>query len=814
MSHRKIALIIPRQIIFATALFVTPACSEYHFSYQNSVQIKPENAVRGSAVCDGKDMDKVPEDSAIDLRADFHIQGNVRSAQWVMENGDTYDASIADCVADEDCSAYSETSVEAADGGLTRQTGITANVSTDIGMTTVSDSVGIYTDAKPQISVASPADGDAFLYGDDINMVIAVNDTEDCRDDLKISIGSSADGVLAQDLAPSSSGVLTYTLSSLSTGDYTLIVYTTDSMGQIASTSIDITVMAVEECNGLDDDGDGVIPVDEQDYDGDGYMLCEDDCNDQNDHVHPDADEVCDGIDNDCDEEIDEDPVTSAEVWNGIDDDCDGTIDRIPLSTADYMYTGQEESDGSGYFVSPAGDVDGDGLGDILIGAPLWAGHPSTETGMIYLILGKTIAAYGSSFLSISLADADYIFEGDQYSEGLGYQGASAGDVNGDGYDDFVLGASCNDVVEECEPSTYLVLGRADFGSSKNISLSNTGVLFYNDLETLASFTYATGAGDINADGYTDLIITVPYAYSLDGAEEAVGRVYLLFGSADIESESGLYLSEMDLAFVGEHGDDGIYMAAAGAGDTNGDGYDDILIGSKYNDAAGYSAGQTYLILGREAGDFESFYFSLADADEKFLGEDEYEFSGYAVAGSGDVNGDGLSDFVVGAPHHGRYDRNGMTYLIFGSNSFGSGTARSLATADYGFTGDAYYEYSGWALAGLGDVDADGLSDFAIGAPYAHLASDGTYEMSGHTYVVNAAMLASHDLHETINLYYDASALFWGEHYMDLSGSSVSSAGDVNGDGYPDLLIGAYQSEGGGLEYSGKTYLVINRFGE
>ncbi len=154
-------------------------------------------------------------------------------------------------------------------------------------------------------------------------------------------------------------------------------------------------------------------------------------------------------------------------------------------------------------------------------------------------------------------------------------------------------------------------------------------------------------------------------------------------------------LKNSDVQFWGEDGGDYSGRSVASAGDVNGDGYDDILIGAYGDeDGGGNLAGQTYLILGRASGWPKAN--SLADADASFIGEDNNDYSGFSVAGAGDVNGDGYDDILIGAyMDEDAGGLGGQTYLIFGK-ALGWGMDTDLSKVDASFIGEAANDFSGY----------------------------------------------------------------------------------------------------------------------
>jgi hypothetical protein len=307
---------------------------------------------------------------------------------------------------------------------------------------------------------------------------------------------------------------------------------------------------------------------------------------------------------------------------------------------------------------------------------------------------------------------------------------------------------------------------------------------------------YVAGAGDVNGDGYDDILVGAPYS-DAEGWDE--GQVYLVFGkAAGWAMDTGLWASSA--SFWGEDASDYAGMSVDGAGDVNGDGYDDILIGAYGDDDRGSESGQTYLIFGKASG--WAMDTDLSRADASFRGEDASDFSGYSVAGAGDVNGDGYDDFLIGAwgDEEGGAQA-GQTYLVFGKAS-GWAMDTDLSASSASFLGEDAYDSSGISIAGAGDVNGDGYDDILIGAP----SEDDGGTSAGQTYLVfgkASGWAMDTDLSAS-------SASFWGEDSWDQSGCSVSGAGDVNNDGYDDILIGAISNNDGG-DGAGQVYLVLGK---
>ncbi len=458
------------------------------------------------------------------------------------------------------------------------------------------------------------------------------------------------------------------------------------------------------------------------------------------------------------------------------------------LSNADASFIGEDADDNSGISVAGAGDVNGDGYDDVLIGAYL-DDDGGNDAGQTYLILGN---ATGWA-MDIDLSNVDASFIGEDGGDWSGRSVAGVGDVNGDGYDDILIGAWGDDDGGSGAGQTYLILGKAS-GWAMDADLANADASFIGEDASDRSGYSVAGADDVNGDGYDDILIGA--YYDEDGGTYA-GQTYLILGKATgwVMDTS---LSNADASFIGEDADDRSGYSVASAGDVNGDGYDDILIGAYYDEEGGSGAGQTYLILGNATG--WAMDIDLANADASFIGEDANGESGRSVAGAGDVNGDGYDDILIGA----YYDdegamRAGQTFLILGKAT-GWAMDIDLANADASFISDMINDYSGWSVAGADDVNGDGYDDILIGA----YGDDDGGLSAGQTYLI-LGKASGWAMDKNLG---NVDASFIGEDESDRSGYSVAGAGDVNGDGYDDILIGAYKDEDGGFE-AGQTYLIF-----
>ncbi|MBT3223884.1 MAG: hypothetical protein HN348_32855 [Proteobacteria bacterium] len=375
----------------------------------------------------------------------------------------------------------------------------------------------------------------------------------------------------------------------------------------------------------------------------------------------------------------------------------------------------------------------------------------------------------------MSLTDASTGLQGAPYSSDAGYSVSGAGDVNGDGYDDVLIGSWDDEGV------AYLVLGSAS--GIPSMALGNADTVFFHQQYFDLLGEAVSRAGDVNGDGYDDVLLGAL------GHADFKGAAYIVLGSA--EPVDSLAVADADTTLKGEAEGDYAGDAVAGGGDINGDGYDDILVGAKYHSD---EAGVAYLLLGSDDGlpDME-----LDEGEAVFEGEASGDRAGEAVAVVGDVNGDGFDDLAIGAPRaDGQVKNAGAIYFLLGSAA--GVPSMVLGDADAIFTGEERGDRAGEAVAGAEDANNDGFDDLLVGAPE---YKDGSWAGAVYLLLGTSTGLTSMSLS-------DSQAKLTGEP-RDYGGTSVAGAGDVNGDGYGDLLIGAPGESTVG-EDAGAAFLVFS----
>jgi len=404
-----------------------------------------------------------------------------------------------------------------------------------------------------------------------------------------------------------------------------------------------------------------------------------------------------------------------------------------------WRFDGQASSDNFGLSVSGAGDVDGDGFADLVVGAPIAMPNGLGVAGSAFVFSGSTGAQL-------------WRFDGQAYGYWLGYSVAGAGDVDGDGFDDLIVGAP------KASPS-----GLSNAGSAFVFSGATGAQLWrFDGLAALDELGYSvSGAGDVDGDGFDDLIVGTSFS-DPNGLSRA-GSAFVFSGA------TGAQLWRFD----GQATGDQLGSSVSGAGDLDGDGFADLIVGAPGTDPNGLSdAGSAFIFAGSTGAPLWRFDGQAA----------VYEL-GWSVSGAGDVDGDGVGDVIMGAPGTGP---NGLP---------GAGSAFVFSGATgiqlWRFDGLASGDFLGFSVAGAGDVDGDGFDDLIAGAwfsdPYGIPDAGSAFVFSGAT----GSQLLRLD----------------GQARGDLFGSSVSGAGDVDGDGRADLIIGAQWADSNSTPDVGSAFV-------
>ncbi|MFH1728649.1 MAG: FG-GAP-like repeat-containing protein [Pseudomonadota bacterium] len=427
------------------------------------------------------------------------------------------------------------------------------------------------------------------------------------------------------------------------------------------------------------------------------------------------------------------------------------------------------------------------------------------------------------------------------YSSGCTVDGRplATGDFNGDGAQDYLNGDKCYNA----GGSSTIFDGRVylNYGPVTITNLRDSDAIFDSESSTSSSRTDKLGAYvtsiDINNDGYDDIIMG---AINNDhGGTNDTGAIYIIWGSST--ELAGTYDLATDLDYSGStslhgvkyYGDGNSFNAGtvANAGDVNADGIDDLLIGVEQDSTAGSSAGSVYLLYGNA--NLDTYYTSTnnalstitptaSTAGVQFTAENAGDHL-YRVRNAGDVDGDGFADFLIGATYYQASTAtaaSGAVYLVYGNNSAICTMTSPISLTDIisssaDFAGAIFYaddkdDNAGYAFDTAGDIDNDTYDEIIIGVYSDESDSSGLSSGTpGTVFIIKGSATrysSGYELNDVSTLPNDA-IKFNGESNNDQAGYSVAGAGDVNGDGYDDVLIGARKDDDGALD-AGAAYLI------
>lgn len=489
--------------------------------------------------------------------------------------------------------------------------------------------------------------------------------------------------------------------------------------------------------------------------------------------------------------------------------------DQRSLSEADYLLLGENPGDGAGGYLARAGDVDGDGRADFLVGS-YWNDEAGEDAGKAYLMFGSSLGASRQ----IELADADWHLVGEhggeppcEEDEGgsedpcegdwTAHSVNTAGDVDGDGLDDLLVCGYRSDEAGVDAGKVFLVPGHRLGPEGGRLDLTDAPTHFLGEASMDMLGHSVTSAGDVDGDGLHDIVLG---AY---GHDDYTGIAYVVLASS-LESEQRMGMAEADFFLEGEHvGDEAGYFTAP-AGDVDGDGLDDIMTAALLNKDAGdaesptgqMGSGKLYIVTADEL-PARGGTLALGDVNRAWLPEGGGDLLGYGTQGMGDVDGDGLADLVVGAFGNDEQARNAGKAYVATAADMGSGGTRILDEASYGFLGEQEEHWAGFSAALAGDVDLDGVNDLIVGAFRFGIPGERKVDI-GKAYLIRMGQLDGPGTHRLD----DAHASWVGEAEGDAAGYRVSGAGDLNGDGMPDLLVSGWQ--GDMPTENGKVWVLLN----
>ena len=458
--------------------------------------------------------------------------------------------------------------------------------------------------------------------------------------------------------------------------------------------------------------------------------------------------------------------------------------------TSDYSvtYTNPAVSGEFGV-VAEAGDINNDGIQDFMISDPLY----DNGKGIVYVVYGKPGSLRQFDSMEDFQPSDGFIVKGKANMQKLGFSVSHAGDVNGDGIDDIIIGSELwnqDDYTTEVG-MVNVVFGRrhGDFPSILDVDLlpPTQGFKVFGEGAMNYLGVSVSGAGDVNGDGISDILL------GAFGAGDG-GKAYVIFGSKEGLKDMKLP-PEAGKGFTVEGSNqEHLANSVSKVGDFNGDGVDDIIIGAHVADQW---RGRAYIIYGKREG-LPTIIRAPPSANDGMMlegvaGGDNF---GCAVSGIGDFNGDGLQDVIIGA--YAANGGRGSAYLVLGNRQNPGVLRISSLSPSRGFNIISNENTQlGMIVSGGRDLNGDGLSDAIVTAPGLSQDRGAVAVIYGYQQSSFSQVILDFGLESTQGY------VLYGTAEGGRFGSFVRPLKDVNNDGVNDLAVGAFVANGG----KGTAYL-------
>ena len=470
----------------------------------------------------------------------------------------------------------------------------------------------------------------------------------------------------------------------------------------------------------------------------------------------------------------------------------------VSLGSADIRIDGAAAGDLAGTSVSPAGDVNGDGGEDVIIGAPGADNNGRAESGSAYVVFSSITFNAGPTVDLGNLGQDGFRIDGAAAGDFAGISVSKAGDINQDGIDDVLVGAV--DIAMTVPGAAYVVFGKKSTAPVDLAALGGGGLVMNGNTADRAGAAVA-GGGDVNGDDIPDLAIAAPFTGKLGRNDN--GSVYVLLSphftgtiNLDALGAGGFRIDgPADNAFLGETG--------IATGDVTGDGQAEVIAGTRMTSNNGRAtSGSAHVVFGKGSSTAVDTA-ALGAAGFRIDGASAGDQAGTAVGRVGDANGDGIGEVIVGSPRAGANGRtdSGSAHLVFGKSSASSMDLASLGAGGRRIDGAVAGDRLGTSAAGNADINRDGRGDAILGAPMAGGGAGSALALLGAptTAALDSAALGTSGYTLTGIAGTDAVG----------SAESVGAVGDLDGDDRSEVLAAAPMADNNGRADSGSTYIFF-----